>query len=437
MIYGRRLLAAFLLALYGYCPLVAEPVKVEKAVTNETQEILDKMKSSNRWDELDDDDCATLLKIKKLCARLIKARCIIAKVIEADEICTKKLNATDFCATTANVDSLCTTSARSDFLCSTDAYARNLFAQDATLNTACVSHLTSSTLDLNNLCSQVVQARELFAETADLNTLCALQINTQELLAQRAQLNELCAQVVQLSQLCVDNLQATTICAASIEHCTPFKAFVQNSSDQPYTLGDIIEFDTIVDDPNNDIILSPFTTYTAPRSGYYTVNLNIVTADLDGPTVISGIPVSQPEVLVNGVRAVLSRFSFLSFSNLQYSAITGLMRLNAGDVVSSRFKVIVQDPNTGEAEYPGTVTLKDGVNATSFLIHYLSSDCPVECFQCPGNLPCEPVIIDCAPVTVSCNPIVCEPFTINCAPCAFPCVPCTPCVQPPCVCPTV
>ena len=342
----------------------AEEIELTNKIDEQSENIAESKKRN-----FDDDCCNTTLKFKNLCAKKIKSNC-------GD---FNKLNANDVCAKTLNVPNAC---------------VNTLSVQDK----LCVDKLGANNACLNNLNVQNVAVQ---------NTICG-NINA--------------------PKICVDHLQANDFCSTgstkvnSFENCQKFRATMTFKSNVLYTLGSIIEWDTILDDPNGNISLVPDSTYTAPKSGYYIVTLQLDQNNIVGANQIVGVPVANLELLVNNKLFRQTFVPYLSFHNEQKANISGLLSLNAGDKVTAKYNVLVMNDVTGFTNYVGTVNvLGTGVeeNGSVFKIHYLSSDCK--------EAPCQPCAIPCLTGLTGCN------FTCNLTGCNIPCIPCTP--TPP-VCPT-
>lgn len=247
-------------------------------------------------------------------------------------------------------------------------------------------HGCNARIELVNLCAKKIKA------------LCGdfTKLNADELCAALANILNLKAQNACINNLCVDNLKAN-----SFEYCTPYKATTVYSANTNYTLGTPLAFDVILDDPNGDVSLVPFTTYTAPVSGYYIVSFQ---ADFDSFVLttnpILGTPISNPQIYVNGILAHESFAPFLAFHNEQHSLITTLISLKAGDVVSTNY-IIYTTSDAGFITVPGTGLIEGNgteLDKAMFKIHFLSSDCtppicqpcevPTQCTPCPTTSCC-------------------------------------------------
>src|SRR5437016_8284391 len=144
-------------------------------------------------------------------------------------------------------------------------------------------------------------ARRIRAECLDISS----QINAANICSAVVNTDSLCA-----TNACIGTLRANSICSSSplitnqIEQCGIFRATAAYSVDTVYTLGDPLNFDLILDDPNSNVeTVFPDTTYTAPRSGYYivTIQVNQDVLSLISPAVILGTPIADVKVLVNGI----------------------------------------------------------------------------------------------------------------------------------------
>jgi hypothetical protein len=143
-------------------------------------------------------------------------------------------------------------------------------------------------------------------------------------------------------------------------------------------LGTIVDFDTILDDPNGNVFFGP-TRYIAPRSGYYIVSVQIDQTNLAGSAQVLGLPITGLALLVNNVIFKQSFVPYLSFHDAQNATLTALISLKAGDEVTTTYNVYVLTDAGGFQPYAGTVQLfGNGTDEASsaFKIHLLSNDCP-------------------------------------------------------------
>ena len=254
----------------------------------------------------------------------------------------------------------------------------------------------------DDICAQSAEIKVLSVENEIANNICVSgTVNANKIAALETNTNKLCAQNASLQNACISNLSV-----GNINFCMQWKAAVGLSADQLYNLGTPINWDTIVNDPNGNVSLAPFS-YTVPATGYYSITFDVNHHGLSGSAVISGTPVGQLTILKNGNLIRNSYAPFLTFSTSQNSALSTLALLNVGDVVTMYYNVFVMDSVLGLIPYVGTVLLEgngefDG--KSGFAIHYLSS---LECTPGQGGQACDP----CPPVSLSCTPVVtpCKP----------------------------
>lgn len=372
------------------------------------------------------NECNAELKLNRLLVKTIKSHCqevdtLKADRLHSDTICNNHLNVVvDAHVGALDAQSICTNTISSAAVVSDQVCANHLNVWKE----ACVG-----TLDAQSVCTNHVSSQDInsdFICTKDLNV--ANQLCASEVVAQVACVNNLVA-----NDACINNLKV-----GALQQCGKYRATMTFAANQSYTLGDIVEWDTILDDPNNNISFIPNAQYTAPLSGYYTILLQLDQDNIQGADVILGTPVANLELLVNGTLFRQTFVPFLTFHNEQKATVSGLLSLNAGDVVTSRFRVLVMADGVGLTDYVGTVNiLGTGIeeNGSVFKIHLLSVDCL--------DLPCVPCITgasgstgcfqECPEVCVPCQPIPCIPCTpiipepCSCVSCPIPC--CTPCIE--------
>lgn len=301
-----------------------------------------------------------------LCARAIAANCIKVKQLQA----TSSIRAPKACFTQLKADQL--------------QVGNNTFFDRLCANEASITHLCATRADIGQQCS-----------------------------------DHICADLIETTSLSTHH-----ICANNVEHCTPYKAWLSFANNTMYNLGDEIDFDTIVDDPNGNVALGP-TRYIAPKSGYYVATLGIGALSLTSTSVIAGIPVTRPEIVVNGLRILKAFEAFLSFATqFQNNVVSGIIHLNAGDEVTARYRIFAVDTNIGAvAPVPGEVLLEgpgaqgQQFNETFLRIHYLSSDCAeLQCQPCVA--PCQPCSFTCTPVDICCCEEPCD--LVHCPVCPQP-----------------
>lgn len=247
------------------------------------------------------------------------------------------------------------------------------------------------------ICADTVEAVHLMAENEVVNNLCVsqdLKANSVEALSLNA--NSLCSQDGVINKLCVNDLTV-----GNINHCVKWRAAVTLSVNTVYSLGSNVNWDVILDDPNGNVALSPFS-YTVPNSGYYSLSYYLNSDSLSGGSVIAGIPIGLLTVTVNGSELRQFNAPYLAFSGIQKANLSSLVLLNAGDLVRMKYEVLVFDQAFGLVSYVGNANLKgNGLfpNESGFEIHYLSS------LNCSSIMcqPCAPVSLPCQPVSVSCK----------------------------------
>jgi hypothetical protein len=261
-------------------------------------------------------------------------------------------------------------------------------------------------------CAESIKGKELCAQHIVTDSICTTSALTQDLCAVRAAIRSLCIEKQCVSHLSTNTLNITDTLCLQGDYCVSFRSFMKIGTNQPFDLGSGIPFDTIVDDPNHNITLNSPSFYTAPRTGYYMITASVAESGITGSTVFTGVPTADIEVLVNGVVELRTRNSYLSFSKLQISTASGIVILNAGDVVTVNYQLFILDPVLGEIPYVGSVNLiSSGPSQTFMATHYLSSLCPapspcqactkVECPRCDFEALCKP---SCKPCDFSCKP---------------------------------
>lgn len=275
------------------------------------------------------------------------------------------------------------------------------------MDCSCGNQLTLCKLCVKKECAHYIKARdicvsdklkavnfEVMSETA--NTICAQTVQSNAGAFNILNSNIMCSQRGTINNLCVNDLTV-----GNLNHCAKWRAAVTLGADTSYSLGSPIQWDTVLDDPNGNIAMGPFS-YTAPVSGYYIITLHMDASNLSGTGLISGVPVGQMNVLINGNPLRSQSSGYLTFNNRQNSSLTSLCLISAGDVITMNYQVLILDPVSGLTSYVGSVDID--ANGTfpgesGFAIHYLSSlNCnPVVCQTCP------PVQIPCTPITINCE----------------------------------
>lgn len=203
--------------------------------------------------------------------------------------------------------------------------------------------------------------------------------------------NEACINHLKANDACINQLKVN-----DLQQCGKYRATVAYSVPSMYTLGDKLAFDVVLDDPNGNVVTGlPWTSYTAPLSGYYNFMLEIDLHDfvIAGEPVL-GTPVANPKVLVNGAPFRQGFSTFLAFHNGQRSLIAGLMSLKMGDIVTCSYDAVAVN-DVGFHNLVGSATISGNgseADQSAFKIHYLSSDCNESplCMTCTAKTECVP-----------------------------------------------
>jgi len=199
----------------------------------------------------------------------------------------------------------------------------------------------------------------------------------------------MCIRAVSTADLCVSGTARIT------ETCSNYSAFAQYSANTTYTLGDLLNFDQIVDNPAGSLTTGP-TSYIVPASGYYVFGLAIHQLSLN-PTIgaILGTPVAQITILVNGVTRRTGYFPYLTFNNAQDSVFSTVFFLAAGDVITASYNILALNQTSGLLPVDGSIVIAGGTGTSNIVVHYLSSTCTAgQCSPCTPNtgsagLPCD------------------------------------------------
>ena len=276
---------------------------------------------------------------------------------------------------------------------------------------AWIKWLHADYISTESLCLSSLKAKQLQAEDVIMNNLClSVGLKAKKVEAESLNANSLCAQSGVINTLCVNNLTAN-----NLNSFVKYRAFVAFSANSNYILGANVDFDSIQDDPNNNISLAPFF-YTVPVAGYYAVTLQVDQVNLVTSDPLLGVPTAHLKIYVNNVLARDATVPFLTFSNQQKSNIGSLLILNAGDKVQAQYSVD-QLSNSGLSPVNGSVTIEGGPNATLFGIHFLSAlanSGSVPCSPCPAvQTPCSAVIVDCDRDSSECPPASSSARSLN------------------------
>jgi len=269
---------------------------------------------------------------------------------------------------------------------------------------------------VNNICGQAAEFKNISAENEVVNNICVSGIaQASQAQVDQGFFNALCAQNATMDNACISNLKVGVL-----ESVEQYRAAVSLSSNMVYTLGSNLNWDTIVDDPNSNVSLSPFS-YTVPVSGYYVFSYYLRSDSLSGSSVVAGAPIGLLDVTVNGADLRLLQVPYLTFSALQSGELSALVLLNAGDVIRMNYNVLILDPVSGLIPYVGTVSVKGGATPgfSQFTIHYLSS-LSGSAVTCP---PCPAITVGCKEFVTPCSPIGCDDNRgqqQQCKPCVMP-----------------
>lgn len=292
--------------------------------------------------------------------------------------------------------------------CSNELDLEKLCVECAKMNCAKIQQVIS-----DNVCSQTIWAKNLNVENESANNLCVSGIfQANQISAGMIGGNSICVKEGTINTLCVDNLSV----GSSFSAFSKYRATINFSAPFIYTLGTDLNFDNIVDDPNNNISFVPFTSYTAPVAGYYqlTYIVNMTNLVSTGDPIL-GTPVANAEIYVNGLLVRESFSPFLSFLNAQKVIVSSLITLQMGDVVSMKYNVL---SGNGTAAV-GTVDIagNGAENGNSlFKIIFLSGlveggggGTGEACAICPTvSISCSPVITPCQPLVTPGGPNPCD-----------------------------
>ncbi len=285
--------------------------------------------------------------------------------------------------------------------CERDGKFDNLCAECAKIRDMKSHKIWVENVRANEICSQNVDTKNLNTETEVANDICAQSITGKSVFSESSFTNSLCAQSGSIDSLCVNNLQV----ANPLQTCIQYRFTAIRSSNLLYTLGTDLVFDMVLDDPNNNFNPS-LGQYTIPKSGYYTIEANLVLTNLSTSDILAGIPVASLELYVNGLAFKIRLEPWLSFSLNQSSAFSIMLPFNAGDVLSVQYEILFQNPASGVSSVVGTMTgIGNGTLAGSCsfsgILH--SELClPPSGIQCP---PCPVVAVGCTPFVVPCEPL--------------------------------
>lgn len=267
-----------------------------------------------------------------------------------------------------------------------------------------IEHLNANYLTSQDICAEHIQSVSSSSQDEVLNTLCvAVDLKSKKISTLDLNTNTIISQSGTIGTLCVNNLTV-----GSLNRCEKYRAAATLSGNSTYGLGNNVEWNIVLDDPNNNVSLSPFS-YTVPQSGYYILSYTIDCDTLSGASVVTGVPIGILDVTSNGLPLRSFQSAYLSFSAVQKATLSALVLLNVGDIIRMTYNVLVFDQVSGLINFVGSVSLKgNGLFAgqSGFEIHYLSS------LNCASGVACQlpsPITIPCQVVSVECNDHNCIP----------------------------
>lgn len=141
-----------------------------------------------------------------------------------------------------------------------------------------------------------------------------------------------------------------------------------------YTLGNIINFDQIGDNPGSNISgIVPG--YVVPVAGYYMVSIGLTSNNLTITEVTLSSPVCQVEIVKNSTVVFQAYQPIVNVGSLNHHALTGMVRAEAGDVLYASYTAWAVRLNGSFGSVTGTADLLgDADGISSFMrVHYLST----------------------------------------------------------------
>lgn len=257
---------------------------------------------------------------------------------------------------------------------------------------------SNGSLNVDSICADAAKILCLQASKIVAKAACVKHLKAEEIYSPKAIFDKACIKKIATTDLCLTGTLQTN----HFECCQKYKAAATYGANTLYTLGDPLNWDVILDDPNGNTAMGPFS-YTVPVTGYYVVTFHMDHHSLSGSGLINGAPVGQLRLFINGNELRSQYTPFLSFSDMQKTSLTTLCLLNAGDVVTMNYNVLMFDIASGFIPYVGTIIVEGNggfAGESGFAIHYLSS-------ICNGTTPCPE--ISCTSSHINCHP--CE---VNC-----------------------
>lgn len=348
--------------------------------------------------------CSKKIKAHQLCTDLVLTDTMKAHNGMFDSFTTDLVTTTSINATNAEISHVLSDIIITNYLHAEDLNLKSLLVDLIVTNSMTALYGEIENLNTEALISNTITTNAILADLAKLeliltNTLVANFIDTEKICVDAAHIDNLCAHHIgcvedltadlittntlhvanfDVGNISLDNLVTTTI--KTDNYITDLRAMVSNRADAyGYQLGTDIDFDTIVDDDNGNIVQHP-TTYIVPKSGYYAITVCVkstnVTLSSPGP-----LPTAEHlDVFVNGISCAQL---YEEFNNARKAGCTktillnSLLHLNKNDIVSLRY--FATRENTGSGSYEdvlGTATLVGSPldNGTRMIVHYLSSD---------------------------------------------------------------
>ncbi len=259
-------------------------------------------------------------------------------------------------------------------------------------------------LKVDKLCACEVDAKKGCFDNLGSDELCTNDATTKRLSA-----DYICASTVNAKVGSFQKLIANDVCfagpvkAADFAICGKYRATAAYSIATTYSLNSPMSFLSVLDDPNGNLSFVPWSQYTAPYSGYYTITVQVNQSNLVPSTAILGNPVSEIGVYVNGILARGSYFAYIPFLNQQKNCFTTIISLQAGDIVTAVFGVTAISDTTGSYSVVGTVDLSGNgteFNSTMIKIQLDSVTC-TDMPVCAPSVPCE--LNECTPCEDDCQ----------------------------------
>ncbi len=238
--------------------------------------------------------------------------------------------------------------------CKSEVSVQNLCAMCANVCFQNSKNVMSDEMSVNSMCAQNIQSLNVKSENLNANDVCLQRLLVKDEQVTNLAAQNLCAVNANFDHLCVSDLKVQ-----NFKPCNTVRAYVGYNTDTLYTLGAILNFDSVLDNPSNLFSLSP-SKFTAPVAGYYEFSMFLAANQLNGSTIITGVPVGQLSVYVNGVERKAIPVPFLGFAIGVKGLLSADFLLNAGDVLTMALNVLIQDPALGLVPYAGTMVLNGG-----------------------------------------------------------------------------